>query len=249
MQGAVRLFMTIAGMAGFRLDRLPPSHRTYNPGLLLVWGVGLVASAVFAWLATEYFSPQGNLAYFAAVWVLYYIGNSIVLKTRLRLRMIRRLGEEKAYQLYEIVLGLAFANQALAFGVIVEERWFRWPSFALHASLDDIGLVLMAVGFLIKLWATMIVGLDIYYYKDMFLGRSLGSFARSGPYKVFRNPMYGIGHLYAYGLALLYFSLPGLIAAAVYQASIYLFYLFVERPAVHKLYGLVAKRPVWSRIS
>jgi hypothetical protein len=61
--------------------------------------------------------------------------------------------------------------------------------------------------------------------------------------------MYGIGHLHVYGLALLYFSLPGLMAAAVYQLSIYLFYLFVERPAVHKLYGLAAKRPVWSRIS
>ncbi len=246
---AVRWLMTIAGMAGFRVDRLFPPHRTHNPGLLLVWGVGLVASVVFAWLATEYFPLPGSLAYFAVVWVLYYIGNTIVLKTRLRLRMIRRYGEEKAYQLYEMVLGLAFANQGLAFGVIVEERWFRWPRSAQHALLDDIGLVLLIVGFLIKLWATMIVGLDTYYYKDMFLGRSLGSFANNGPYKIFRNPMYGIGHLHVYGLALLYFSVPGLLAAAVYQISIYLFYLFVERPAVHKLYGIAAKRPIWPLFS
>jgi protein-S-isoprenylcysteine O-methyltransferase Ste14 len=61
-----------------------------------------------------------------------------------------------------------------------------------------------------KIWSAYVVGIPIYYWKDMFLGRKIGNFVVSGPYKYFNNPMYGVGQLQVYAIALYYDSLYGL---------------------------------------
>src|SRR5437879_10511727 len=52
----------------------------------------------------------------------------------------------------------------------------------------------------------------------------------AGPYRFFKNPMYTVGYLQVYGLALLAGSLPGLAAALFDQAAILTFYRAVEKP-------------------
>ncbi|MGH2668454.1 MAG: methyltransferase, partial [bacterium] len=55
------------------------------------------------------------------------------------------------------------------------------------------------------------------------------------PYRFLKNPMYTVGYLQTYGLALLTGSMPGLVAALFAQAAILLFYLLVEKPHFDKL--------------
>src|SRR5205823_10694441 len=62
----------------------------------------------------------------------------------------------------------------------------------------------------------------------------------AGPYRWLRNPMYTVGYLQTYGLALLVASLPGLVAAVFSQGAIVAFYRLVERPHYQRLYGGVA---------
>ena len=96
--------------------------------------------------------------------------------------------------------------------------------------------MLFVIGFVIKIWSAYTVGIDIYYWKDMFLGRKICEFVVSGPYKYFTNPMYGIGQIQAYALALWYGSSIGLIVALVNQLLVFTFYFLVEKPFIKRVY-------------
>jgi protein-S-isoprenylcysteine O-methyltransferase Ste14 len=63
-----------------------------------------------------------------------------------------------------------------------------------------------------------------------------GDLVKHGPYRWFKNPMYGVGNLQGYGSALLVGSWPGLAVAALFQASVYVFYYLFERPFVIRAY-------------
>jgi hypothetical protein len=99
-----------------------------------------------------------------------------------------------------------------------------------------LGGVLFAIGLVVKVWATLIVGVDVYYYRDMFLGKKVAGFAATGPYRYLANPMYGVGQLHAYGYAVLHRSLPGLLAVLVCHVLIYGFYYAAERPFIKRVY-------------
>ncbi len=229
------IFVTI-GIAGLRIDRFTIQQLKQYKLLSIIWIAGFIATTILAWVIARHFYLTGALIYFTIAWIFYYVGNTFILKTKFRFLIIKKYGEEKAYRIYEVIVGLMFANQALAFGALVEERWLRWPQFVHHNILDEAGLLLIGAGFIIKIWATAIIGLDTYYFKDMFLSKASGSFAESGPYKLFNNPIYGVGNLQLYGLALFHFSVAGLAAAVIYQLSIYMFYYFAERPAIRRIY-------------
>jgi protein-S-isoprenylcysteine O-methyltransferase Ste14 len=70
----------------------------------------------------------------------------------------------------------------------------------------------------------------------MFMGRKISDFVLSGPYKYFKNPMYGIGQLPGYAMAIWYGSKYGLIAACLNQGLIFLFYFLVERKFIQRIY-------------
>ena len=80
------------------------------------------------------------------------------------------------------------------------------------------------------------VSIDIYYWKDMFLWKKITQFVITGPYKFLTNPMYGIGQLPAYALAVWYRSETGLIAAFVNQLLIFTFYYTTEKKFIKKVY-------------
>jgi protein-S-isoprenylcysteine O-methyltransferase Ste14 len=98
------------------------------------------------------------------------------------------------------------------------------------------GVALFVVGLVVKLWATLTVGVDVYYFRDMFLGRPVAPICDGGPYRFLRNPMYSVGQLQGYGYALLYGSLPGFVAAGAGHLLIYAFYVMAERPFVRRAY-------------
>jgi protein-S-isoprenylcysteine O-methyltransferase Ste14 len=70
----------------------------------------------------------------------------------------------------------------------------------------------------------------------MFLGRKITDFVVSGPYKYLNNPMYGIGQLQSYAIAIWYGSFYGLMAAALNQILIFSFYYFIERKFIKRVY-------------
>ena len=101
------------------------------------------------------------------------------------------------------------------------------------------GAALVIVGVAVKLWAAATLGADGYYWRDFFQPDTRSAPITAGPYRWLKNPMYTVGYLQTYGLALLVASLPGLVASAFAQATIVAFYRIVERPHYHRLYGMV----------
>src|SRR3954468_12179664 len=99
------------------------------------------------------------------------------------------------------------------------------------------GAVLAIVGIGTKVWAARTLGGDAYYWRNFF-DPSLASDGpvATGPYRFVSNPMYTIGYLHTYGLALALRSLPGLIASAFAHIAILVFHLVVEKPHFERLH-------------
>jgi protein-S-isoprenylcysteine O-methyltransferase Ste14 len=100
-----------------------------------------------------------------------------------------------------------------------------------------VGAALVALGVGVKLWAAATLGADGYYWRNFFEPESRPAPRIAGPYRWLRNPMYTVGYLQTYGVALLVASAPGLAAAVFSQAAIIAFYRLVERPHYQRLYG------------
>ena len=99
------------------------------------------------------------------------------------------------------------------------------------------GAALGLIGVGAKVWAARTLGGDAYYWRNFFVPESGTGPASAGPYRFISNPMYTVGYLQTYGLALILRSFPGIIAAGFSQAAILVFYLAVERPHFRRLHG------------
>jgi protein-S-isoprenylcysteine O-methyltransferase Ste14 len=97
------------------------------------------------------------------------------------------------------------------------------------------GLILSGV--LTKLWAARTLGLKGYYWYDFFIHPEEAEYKAEGAYRFLSNPMYTVGYLPCYGLAVLLDSWPGLLVSFFAQVAILLFYLVVERPHYERIYG------------
>ena len=98
------------------------------------------------------------------------------------------------------------------------------------------GVILVIIGLGAKLWAARTLGGNAYYWHNFFDPENAGGPVSTGPYRYVSNPMYTIGYLQMYGLALITASWPGMVAAAFAQAAILAFYLLVEKPHFEQLH-------------
>jgi len=98
------------------------------------------------------------------------------------------------------------------------------------------GVILVIIGLGVKLWAARTLGSDAYYWHNFFDPENARGPVSTGPYRYVSNPMYTIGYLQMYGLALITGSWPGMVAAAFAQAAILGFYLLVEKPHFEQLH-------------
>jgi SAM-dependent methyltransferase len=146
----------------------------------------------------------------------------------------RRLGEAPGARAYEGLTALFFYHRSYSFALLVEKTAFLDAEWLLPygLGLQVVGWLGIGVGVVVNTWAFLLVGRPAFYYLDMYYGRFLQPFAASSLYRVLPNPMYSLGQLPAYGLALLAGSWPGLLYTAVNQACAYLFYAVAERPHV-----------------
>lgn len=168
-----------------------------------------------------------------------YVGflYTVLPKHGLRHWFVKRFGGEKeGYLAYEAVLGFLFFISGAAVGIVSVAFKDTIPLQIGNEIIRPVAAVLFVLGWGIKLWATKVTGVDIYYWKDMFLGRQIRPFVVEGPYRYFNNPMYGIGQLQAYATALWYQSLTGLFAALIYQLLVFSFYYFKEKKFITRVY-------------
>jgi protein-S-isoprenylcysteine O-methyltransferase Ste14 len=199
----------------------------------------MVVSALFA-AALYLFYPHNatlSLVYFAVAEVFYFGFIFTVLPHQgLRLLFIKKQGEEKGYLGYETILGFLFFHNWVSMGYVTTTH-----AGTLTIPVNTVFLFIVTYGFFIggfaiKLWAAYVVSKDIYYWKDMFLGRKISSFVSAGPYRFFSNPMYGIGQVPAYASALWYGSKWGLWVAFINQLLIFTFYFLEEKKFIRRVY-------------
>lgn len=97
------------------------------------------------------------------------------------------------------------------------------------------GGLLVLAGAGIKVWAAASLGGKAYYWYNFFDPQAPVAVRAPGPYRFIRNPMYTLGYLQTYGLALLFGSLPALIASGFDQIAVLIFNHVVERPHYARL--------------
>jgi protein-S-isoprenylcysteine O-methyltransferase Ste14 len=233
MKQITQILLALLATAGARFDGINRSR------WLAIWFIGLGYFS-HRWLATEHFNLPTAMEYFVAMFLIRYLflfGGFV--RGGFVPRMIKHWGEAKAWNIYEFFTSVMFFQRSLTFGFLTDlTQWtvldYLPPQYANSAKTLSLvlGFALMGLGTWVNVHATLIIGIDVYYYKDLFLRRALGEFKVEGPYKYFSNPMYGVGQLSAYGAALAVGSVAGLMVTLLNQISMYIFYFTVEKPHV-----------------
>jgi protein-S-isoprenylcysteine O-methyltransferase Ste14 len=139
-------------------------------------------------------------------------------------------GGAAAYRHFRQAASRVMTNDGVAFVAACLLGWHTLPAAWPRVVLAVAGVLLASVGVATKLWARATLGGDAYYWANFFVDTPAVTPARTGPYRFLRNPMYTVGYLHTYGLALMTASLPGLIAAAFDQSAILAFHRLVEQP-------------------
>jgi protein-S-isoprenylcysteine O-methyltransferase Ste14 len=144
-------------------------------------------------------------------------------------RLEARFGQERGHATYADLLDLLLFAQRVSFVALVCATAHA-PGGAMGAALVALGLPLVAVGVAASISAALVVGLDAYHYRDLFTGSRSTRLECSGPYALCRNPMYTLGPLAGYGLALMALSPIALLAAGLNQALLFAFNELIEQP-------------------
>ncbi len=209
-------------MMGIRLD---------SGKILLLW-VPLIAISLYI---SNIAILHGFIVPFAiACWVFYYVGMTLILGTGIKRWMISKLGENRAWLCFQVILGVMFFNvgTGMSTAALHQQEAFSLSPTVMWALI----IPFFIIGFGIKYWATWVIGVDVYYYKDLFHEKSHGEWTEAGPYKWSSNPMYGIGYLHSYCLGIILGSVWGLVYAAVCHLSIFVFYRIAEKPFIVRTY-------------
>lgn len=174
--------------------------------------------SVWGWAGLA-FAVVSRLAY------VLYVGRALRRQER-----SREGGGAAAYRYFRRVASRVMTNDGVAFVAACVLGWHTLPAAWPRVALAVSGALVASVGVATKLWARATLGGDAYYWANFFVDTPAVTPARTGPYRFLRNPMYTVGYLHTYGLALMTASLPGLIAAVFDQSAILAFYRLVEKP-------------------
>ena len=223
-----KLIHTILSISGFVPENITLVRAFFMVGSVLVSFT----------LLPQYAQIDYAIGYFACSTLVYIGFIFLVLPEHgLRLKLIEKFGEERSYLFYEGFLAFAFFHNGVSLSFISQssagnEFFEGIPTIVLSLSV----VILFCFGMGIKIWSAYVVGIPIYYWKDMFLGRRVSHFIVTGPYKYLSNPMYGVGQLQVYAIAIYYNSINGLVFGVINQALVFLFYFTVEKPFIYRTY-------------
>lgn len=149
---------------------------------------------------------------------------------------VQRFGPVLGFQRFRRRASVVMYNDALAFVLLCLVTRNTWDVPLSRTTTVVMGAVLVIVGLGTKLWAARTLGSKAYYWHNFFDPEEAVGPVSSGPYRFISSPMYTVGYLQTYGLALMLRSLPGVITAALCQAAILVFYSIVEKPHFQRLH-------------
>lgn len=169
--------------------------------------------------------------YFIASRLAYvlWVGWALRQQDRTR-RFTRERGAEAGFLRFRRMASILMNNDGVGFVALV---LLSGNTLALELPRWGVliaGGLMVVAGVGIKLWAAASLGAKAYYWHNFFAPDDPIPSEPAGPYRYVRNPMYTFGYLQTYGLALLFSSLPALIASAFAQAAVLVFNHVVERP-------------------
>ena len=151
-------------------------------------------------------------------------------------------GAEDGFRRFRRVATTLMNNDAVSFVALCLLTRGTLPISAPWWLLVTLGAVLSGVGISVKLWARAAAGSDGYYWRDFFSPPTEPLSPAAGPYRYLHNPMYTVGNLQLWGLALGVASVPGLGAALFDHVAILVFNHIVEQPHVNLHYRTAVRR-------
>ena len=241
MKKFYKLVNTVLSMSGFVLENMTPLRFFFMIGSFLL----------ITFVLPNYKRLDNAIIYFLISTSAYIIFIFSILREKgFRLKLMEKFGEKKAYLYYEAILGFLFFHNGVALTFISQTTsndkfWIIIP----ESLTLIISGILFIVGIVVKIWSAYVVGIPIYYWKDMFIGKKVCDFVETGPYKYFKNPMYGIGQIQVYAIAIYYGSVYGILFGAINQILVFGFYYLVEKPFIKRTYLQVSKLNTWNPVS
>ena len=145
-------------------------------------------------------------------------------------RFTRDAGVEAGFVRFRRVASTLMNNDGVSFVVLILATRNTLTMGLPRLAVVIAGGLMVVAGVGIKLWAASSLGAKAYYWHNFFAPDDPLPPEAPGPYRYVRNPMYTLGYLQTYGLALVFASLPGLIASAFAQTAVLVFNYVVERP-------------------
>ena len=184
-----------------------------------------------------------TIAYHLASRLAYVLWVGITLTRQRRRQVITRaMGVDAGFAWFRRRASLLMANDAASFVLLcVATRQHLQAGIPRTLSWGVSGLLII-VGIGTKAWAARTLGREAYYWHNFFGPEKPAAFASPGPYRYLDNPMYTVGYLQAYGLALAVGSLPGVALAVFDQCAILSFHRLVEHPHYQELVRTAASR-------
>lgn len=147
-----------------------------------------------------------------------------------------RFGRAEGFRRFRRAASIVMNHDAFIFVVLCLATRNTWHLRLPTVATVTVGAFLVIVGLGTKLWAARTLGSDAYYWHNFFDPDAAIGPVSTGPYRFVSNPMYTIGYLQTYGLALMLRSLPGFIAAVFFQAAILAFHFLIEKPHFERLH-------------
>jgi protein-S-isoprenylcysteine O-methyltransferase Ste14 len=177
-----------------------------------------------------------TIAYHLASRLAYVLWVGITLtRQRHHQTITGAMGVDAGFAWFRRRASLLMANDAASFVLLCVATRQYLPVGVPRALSWVAGGVLIIAGIGTKAWAARTLGRDAYYWHNFFGPEKPTALGSPGPYRYLDNPMYTVGYLQAYGLALAVGSLPGVAAALFDQVAILAFHRLVEHPHYQEL--------------
>ena len=176
------------------------------------------------------------IAYHLASRLAYVFWVGVMLTRQHRRQAITQaMGVDAGFAWFRQRASLLMANDAASFVVMCLVTRHDLPAGISNSLAWAISGLLIVIGIGMKTWAARTLGREAYYWHNFFAPGKPVALRSPGPYRYLANPMYTVGYLQAYGLALAVGSLPGLVLALFDQAAILAFHHLVELPHYQEL--------------
>ena len=244
LMGVYLLFELCCAMFYYlRLDYLTKPGYFKKHWKYCVFFLGLpIASSVFS-MSYDWRTVPFDIVLFLLFgsFVYYFVGNTLFFRLSLNEILWSKFGKSKTIQIYEMYLVTMWMGVQVGFHSFIQATVGLGPSIleAVGSVLlcQVVGVVISVMGYISKGWATWLIGIDNYFFRDQLIAQPNPYLVQSKLFKYLNHPSYSVGYIVGYGYAISADSIWGLPAALLFHVGIIAFLKFAEEPGMRKLYG------------